>query len=221
MKFQTVFVLMLLITAPAIVFAQPAKKMGEVYQIPFATSGNRIDLAVANSGTADLERVRVVSVVKPDWIRLDTEEVLLSRVEVDADGIASFGFSVDRGAPVGERGMLRFDIVSGEEVVGVKEFVLSVEAPAEAALDQNFPNPFSYTTTIGYDVPQAGTVQMGIYDMLGRRVELALDEEKPAGHHAFIWDASGVASGIYMYVLKTTGNEGEVQLLRNKMIVVR
>lgn len=219
MHIRTVVVIALAFMISNQGFAQEAQKIGQVYQVPFATTGNRIDLSVANVGQEDMTAVRVVSAHKPVWLRLDVEELVVNQVGAEADEIASFGFSVERDAPIGEEGRVRFEIVSGEEVIGVKEFVLAVEAPAEAALDQNYPNPFSQSTTIGYDIPEAGAVHIGVYDMLGRQVSVVVDEEQAAGHHQVTWDASGLASGMYFYILRVRGEEAG-KMLRNKMIVV-
>ena len=213
-----IIVFLLLVSNTA--YSQTASKVGNVYQIPFATEGNRVDLEVANVGAEEMAAVRVVTSQKPEWLHLDMNEIVISGVESETDAIASFGFSVDREAPIGEGALLRFDILSGNKVIGVKEFVLAVAAPSEAALDQNFPNPFRQSTTIGFDNPAEGAVQIGVYDMLGRQVSVLLDEERAAGHHKVHWDASGLASGMYFYILKTNGKDGSVGLLRNKMIVV-
>lgn len=216
-RFASVFALAFLASIP--VLGQDAQKIGNVYQVPFATEGNRIDLSVANIGHEEVEGVRVIAAQKPDWLLLDLEELMVNQVGAAQDEVASFAFSVERDAPVGEEGLVRFEIVSGDEVIGIKEFMLAVEAPSEASLDQNYPNPFSHTTTIGYDVPQAGVVQIGVYDMLGRQIAMIVDEEKSAGHHKVEWEAAHLASGMYFYILTVQGSEAN-QVLRSKLIVV-
>ncbi|UCC78300.1 MAG: T9SS type A sorting domain-containing protein [Candidatus Zixiibacteriota bacterium] len=71
--------------------------------------------------------------------------------------------------------------------------------PHRAFLRPNYPNPFNSQTTIEYGLPEAGRVRIDIYDLLGRKVETLVDEERQAGRHQVIWDASRYSSGIYFY----------------------
>jgi hypothetical protein len=80
--------------------------------------------------------------------------------------------------------------------------------PARLALMQNYPNPFNPTTSIGYSVGAVSSqrsadswVRLVVYDLLGREVKVLLDEPKEAGRHEVKWDASGCASGVYVYRL--------------------
>ncbi len=88
-------------------------------------------------------------------------------------------------------------------------------------LDQNYPNPFNPETTIGFDLPLDGRASLGIYDMLGRQIALVVDEDKSAGHHKVKWNAENYASGMYFYILKSKGIDGSMELLRNKMILIK
>jgi hypothetical protein len=71
--------------------------------------------------------------------------------------------------------------------------------PDRFILLQNYPNPFNSATTIEYSLSEAGRVRIDIYDLLGRKVETLVDEEKQVGQHRVVWDASGHSSGIYFY----------------------
>ncbi|KPL06522.1 hypothetical protein AMJ86_08245 [bacterium SM23_57] len=68
---------------------------------------------------------------------------------------------------------------------------------AEYALRPNYPNPFNSSTTVWYDVPAAGAVELVVYDVLGRQVRILADGEVYAGRHQVIWDAGELPSGIY------------------------
>jgi|GEM_PF-1185515 len=74
--------------------------------------------------------------------------------------------------------------------------------PSEFTLYQNYPNPFNPTTTIRFDLPEDTHAYMDIYDILGRRVRILLDEELTAGTHSLTFDAAGLASGVYFYRMK-------------------
>jgi Zn-dependent metalloprotease len=79
------------------------------------------------------------------------------------------------------------------------------EAPAAFTLLQNYPNPFNPVTTIEFALPRPSVVKLQIFDLLGREVATLLDEEKSAGTHRITWDATGFASGLYIYRLQTDG----------------
>ncbi len=68
-----------------------------------------------------------------------------------------------------------------------------------------YPNPFNAYTALKYSLPDAGRVQVSIYDLLGRKVETLVDEEMQAGQHQVVWDASGHSSGAYFYRLQVEG----------------
>ena len=74
--------------------------------------------------------------------------------------------------------------------------------PDAYKLAQNYPNPFNPSTTISYDIPKAGLVQIKIYDMLGREVATLVNEVKQPGIYRIDFDGTGLASGVYVYRLK-------------------
>jgi hypothetical protein len=91
--------------------------------------------------------------------------------------------------------------------------VLSVNdnnMPIQFALHQNYPNPFNPTTSISYDIPNAGNVTMVIYDMMGREVRKLVDNNMDAGFQSVTWDATNnfgnpVGAGVYIYQIKADG----------------
>ncbi len=77
----------------------------------------------------------------------------------------------------------------------------AVPLPTTLVLMPNYPNPFNPTTTFRFAVPGPGKVKIVIYDMLGRVVDVAFEGHVTAGMHAIQYDASQLASGIYIYRL--------------------
>jgi predicted acyltransferase (DUF342 family) len=71
--------------------------------------------------------------------------------------------------------------------------------PDEISLEQNYPNPFNPTTTINYQLPEKNHVSLKVYDILGNLVSTLVDEEMEAGYYSVNWNASQLASGIYIY----------------------
>ncbi len=70
-------------------------------------------------------------------------------------------------------------------------------------LAQNFPNPFNPSTTIRYQIPQDGIVTLKIYDILGSEVATLVNEEKLAGKYEVNFNASSLASGVYIYKIQS------------------
>ncbi len=74
-------------------------------------------------------------------------------------------------------------------------------------LHQNYPNPFNPSTTIVYETPTKGNVQVSIYDINGRLIKTLINAPQSAGAHRVTWQGfnqSGqkVASGVYIYMVK-------------------
>jgi len=72
----------------------------------------------------------------------------------------------------------------------------------EFELSQNYPNPFNPSTTIQYSIKERTPVQLVLYDILGREVEVLVNEEQAAGYYKVNFNAANLASGIYFYRLK-------------------
>lgn len=77
------------------------------------------------------------------------------------------------------------------------------EVPNVYTLYQNYPNPFNPSTTIRFDLPEQSNISLRVYDITGKLVANLVDGLKSAGSHQFSFDASGLASGIYFYELRT------------------
>jgi hypothetical protein len=89
----------------------------------------------------------------------------------------------------------------------LSEIVVSVERisntlPSSFGLSQNYPNPFNPSTTIQYSIKERTPVELVLYDILGRVVEVLVNEEQAAGYYKVNFNAGKLASGIYIYRLK-------------------
>jgi hypothetical protein len=90
--------------------------------------------------------------------------------------------------------------ISAGEAVSYEE---EAQLPVTVELSQNYPNPFNPTTTIGYGVPENGEVTLEVFDIIGRKVAtLMRGEHKTAGRYTINFDASNLASGMYIYRLQ-------------------
>ncbi|MBM2846292.1 MAG: hypothetical protein HW407_1604 [Bacteroidetes bacterium] len=88
--------------------------------------------------------------------------------------------------------------------------------PTEFRLFQNYPNPFNPSTRIEFDLVAAGPVRLAVTDLLGREVATVVDGFMSSGKHEIAFDASHLATGVYVYVLSTPGGS-----LRRKMMLLK
>ncbi|TVQ15588.1 MAG: T9SS C-terminal target domain-containing protein [Balneolaceae bacterium] len=77
------------------------------------------------------------------------------------------------------------------------------ELPQKTHLYQNYPNPFNPATMISFDLKDAGDVSIRVYNMLGQEVGNLVQARMSAGSYSIPFDASALASGLYIYRLKT------------------
>jgi hypothetical protein len=96
------------------------------------------------------------------------------------------------------------DLAGGIDAITNIEIGSLKPMPKDYALGQNVPNPFNPSTTIEYRLPEAGDVQLVIYNLLGQEVRTLVRESMDAGFHSVVWDGTDefgkqVASGIYIY----------------------
>ncbi|MEM8486868.1 MAG: T9SS type A sorting domain-containing protein [Bacteroidota bacterium] len=113
------------------------------------------------------------------WARGSDNLDSVSQLRKDVSSIHDFADSFY--APV---------MVESETVHTQQDFVLG--------LDQNFPNPFTQTTTLRYSLPQTMQVRLAVYDILGRQVALLVDAQQEAGIHTADFDAGDLPAGVYL-----------------------
>ena len=79
----------------------------------------------------------------------------------------------------------------------------TLEQPTAYVLHNNFPNPFNPTTNISFTIPVTENVQLNVYNVLGQRVATLVDGMMTAGTHSVNFNAANLASGVYIYQLRT------------------
>jgi len=88
-------------------------------------------------------------------------------------------------------------------------------APVAFSLAQNYPNPFNPSTTIRFALPERLTVSLRVYNLLGEEVASLVQETLNAGEHVVDFNASRLASGMYLYKLEA----GSLMQVKRMMLV--
>ncbi|MCH8033439.1 MAG: T9SS type A sorting domain-containing protein [Bacteroidetes bacterium] len=79
---------------------------------------------------------------------------------------------------------------------------IQAEIPTDFTLHQNYPNPFNPSTKIKFVIPNSSFVNLKVYNVLGKEAATLVNEERPAGSYELEFDASSLASGVYLYRLQ-------------------
>ncbi|MEM6648048.1 MAG: FG-GAP-like repeat-containing protein, partial [Bacteroidota bacterium] len=138
----------------------------------------------AVQGTGELALVRLTV------LREMESEVTLRDVRVStvSGGVASAGSGV----------VLQEAISTSNEAAG--------EVPTEFVVHGAYPNPFNPSTTLSFDLPEAATVQLQVFDLLGRQVSVqALGQLDARARHQVLFDAANLSSGTYVYRIEAVG----------------
>ena len=83
---------------------------------------------------------------------------------------------------------------------------IGLDIPDGLRIEGNYPNPFTASTTIRYDLPDAAHVRLGVYDVMGREVAVPVDQFQTPGQYAADFNAVGLPSGTYLYRLVANGH---------------
>jgi|GEM_PF-2580312 len=152
--------------------------------------------------------------------------------QMDADGSISFSMNIKTKASVqrdsGTIPKAPIQVVKAK-TASSSRFVLRIQGsmpvsneldsslPTKLALHQNYPNPFNPGTTINYDLNVQDHVRLEVFDLLGRKVAtLVNNEPQQAGRYSVRFDATALASGVYLYRLETGS-----KVLLKKMTVIK
>jgi PKD repeat protein len=100
--------------------------------------------------------------------------------------------------PAGSSSEKKINLIRAGEPSSVND---GSQYPQNFALYQNYPNPFNPSTNIKFDLPEESDVSLKIYNVLGEKIAVLLNETLKAGSHLVQWNAGNLSSGIYIYQL--------------------
>jgi len=137
-------------------------------------------------------------------LKFDTQDIVTALGTVN-DGdtlVLTLTGNLNDGTPLEGQDCIIIKAKGGKSKKAVAEAETEGSAPDAYALLQNHPNPFNPSTQIQFALPNASHVKLEVYNALGERIATLVDETRPAGYHVEQFDATGLASGIYLYRLQ-------------------
>ena len=199
-----------------------------VYNLPFASSGNRVELTITNSSAITAKNVIVAVDSLPGWITMKQSSVSAGNMASKSEKVVTFTFDADKKAPVGTNGIIKFKIISQSGEQWSKEITVTAGAPDKFELYQNYPNPFNPSTIISYQLPYDSRVTIKIYNLLGKEVSSLFDGFQTAGYYENRFSAEGIngralSSGMYIYRLTAKSSDGKSKEFSSikKMMVLK
>ncbi len=166
----------------------------------------RFDSCVVWEIFGRLRAVFLVSAYRPDDTSLYAQRVLIDSIGY----YTSYFYGLIDGTPPPFLHEARIGGVLFSTSTGVNS--AEENLPSGFLLEQNYPNPFNPSTIVRYQLPKSALVNMTVYDILGRRVSVLVNERKNAGVHEVRFDATGLSSSVYFYRL-TAGSYVETRKL--------
>jgi hypothetical protein len=106
--------------------------------------------------------------------------------------------------------------VEGYKIYKISEDETGNEIPEALLLSQNSPNPFNPTTKIRFSIPSNGYVSLKVYDILGREVAVLANRVLEAGQYEYNFNGENLASGTYIYCLRTNN-----KTITKKMLMIK
>jgi len=141
-------------------------------------------------------------------LKTQKNKLPLEEINLAEHALQMFGVSANNSSSSGEASSK-----------GITEEIVS--NPVSFGISQNYPNPFNPTTTISYQLANNSHVRLTVWNMLGQRVATLVDENEQKGVHQVTFDASQLASGIYLYRLQASEGTGGDKVFVKKMLLMK
>jgi hypothetical protein len=145
----------------------------------------------------------------------DLDVIVVANIDGDTDDEVLYTQGYTRGNPTDEPADIPILDLNFTPPVGVERENSGI--PANFYVEQNYPNPFNPSTVIRFGITEATSVDLRVYDVLGREVAVLVSNQNlEAGSYTANFNAEGLSSGIYVYRI-TAGNNTtsmKMQLLK-------
>ena len=157
------------------------------------------------------------------WTRLfggNSHEYAYDVIQTQDGGYAIAGASFSQSAGWGDYYLVKTDgngylpILSQQHIPVIEDFQLY----------QNYPNPFNPATAISWQLAVGSWVKLSIYNLVGQRMAVLVNEKQAAGYHSIDFDASHLASGVYFYRLEVSDlltDSRQSYVMTRKMLIVK
>jgi len=165
---------------------------------------------VEKVGELDRDYCFLAAKADGNTVRVDAAVIGLHHAGLSREGIFAYvifkELSKSASHAIGIQSAKARDSNNAEIAVTFEKSIEEVGAtvPTTFALNQNYPNPFNPMTTIEYQLPQQVQVEISVYNIVGEKIAVLVNEEKNAGHYRIDWNGTDmlrqfVSSGVYFY----------------------
>jgi hypothetical protein len=114
--------------------------------------------------------------------------------------VVAYDAAANSGEDVSDANFEIYDPVAGLDT--------AQELPARAVIRGNVPNPFSTRTAVRFGIPEAGYVEVALYNVSGQRVAILAEGSYSAGNHEVLWETGGITEpGLYFLRLRFASDE--------------
>jgi subtilisin family serine protease len=224
-------------SAPALAWGAPSVQTDAKTD---AESGQRVDLPIVLTGSGDVRAFKLQTTVDAEALTIEAVESTLPEGwqvahRIGEDG--TFALAAFGPTPLPSGTLARVQarwLAPDTEMTLAGRATLNEAAPDDVAtaslvtlpekfaLHGNFPNPVQARTQIGLDLPAAATVNLDVYDLLGRRIQSIRDKAMKAGTNRMLsLDFGRYAAGMYFYRVTVQMENGDRQVDTGRLTVVR
>ena len=174
--------------------------------LKYNVSGDEIRIGWYTLAPVWLNKGESLITLKMKLKNQSADEILFSLASSELNELADGNYDVIDNA------LLRIDVPS-TSAMGT-----GVNLSAEEVDFTSYPNPFNESTTLSYSIPVNGQVIIEIYDLVGNKVKVAIDETQSAGEYSLKVDASNLHPGVYTSILRLKTSDGNITTRVIKMI---
>lgn len=192
---------------------QDSTEVMDINSLPVTFEEIRLDIPVESSNSGEFELSWNLEAIPEDWSIQLIDHMQQAVVDLNEYEFYTFEYkstkAKNRNRPYVQsvpqisktlNNSRRFELVISSVVASKTEQLAA--KPTDLTLLPNYPNPFNPTTNITYQLPETGRVNVGVYDITGRRVQTLVDGVQKAGIHTIQFNASQLSTGIYLYKIQ-------------------